>query len=189
MRTCSTCGNPLSHAHVNARYCSDSCRYRAQWERRRKAVCRGCGVECGYAASVKIDHLCRACRAAEDDHAERRDCKCPTCRRRRAARSRAYRAKRNASGVPLGGGGSRWISSTARLSIYERDRWTCWLCQRTVDRALIGTHSTWRPSLDHIVPRIHGGGDDASNLRLAHFRCNARRSDGRFAPEDFRVAA
>jgi hypothetical protein len=30
-------------------------------------------------------------------------------------------------------------------------------------------------SLDHIVPRSHGGGDHPHNLRLAHRSCNSRR--------------
>ena len=35
------------------------------------------------------------------------------------------------------------------------------------------------PSIDHIVPRSQGGGDDLANLRLAHWGCNrARKAKG-----------
>lgn len=73
--------------------------------------------------------------------------------------------------------------------IYERDRWTCWLCEDAVDQSLIGSHSEWRPSLDHVVCRSQGGTDDPDNLRLAHWWCNIMRNDERaYSPEDFRAA-
>jgi 5-methylcytosine-specific restriction endonuclease McrA len=30
--------------------------------------------------------------------------------------------------------------------------------------------------VDHIVPRAHGGSDDATNLRVVHRSCNGRRN-------------
>lgn len=65
-----------------------------------------------------------------------------------------------------------------RLAIYERDGWICGLCADEVNRELIGTMSHWRPSLDHIVPRSHGGTDEPENLRLAHWWCNSIRGAG-----------
>ena len=41
---------------------------------------------------------------------------------------------------------------------------SCWLC---------GTPGA--DSIDHVVPRAAGGGDDLANLRPAHRRCNSRR--------------
>ncbi len=80
-----------------------------------------------------------------------------------------------------------WISVQTRLAIYESDEWTCWLCEESVDRALIGTRSPWRPSLDHVIPKSRGGSHNPANLRLAHVWCNSVRSDGRaYKPEDFR---
>ncbi|AYR00966.1 HNH endonuclease [Arthrobacter phage Hestia] len=39
------------------------------------------------------------------------------------------------------------------------------------------SHDDWAPSLDHVIPRSKGGGDDEGNLRTAHRWCNAVRSD------------
>lgn len=71
------------------------------------------------------------------------------------------------------------LPHSTRLAIYERDGWKCGLCSADVDRALIGSHSPWRPSLDHIIPRSSGGSHDPSNLRLAHVWCNSVRGAGR----------
>ncbi|MGX9349179.1 HNH endonuclease [Microbacterium sp. KNMS] len=82
------------------------------------------------------------------------------------------------------------VTPAERVGIYEGDGWHCWLCEGAVDRSLIGSASIWRPSLDHVVPRVHGGSDELDNLRLAHWWCNVARSDGRaYSPEDFRVSA
>jgi 5-methylcytosine-specific restriction endonuclease McrA len=64
--------------------------------------------------------------------------------------------------------------------IYRRDSWTCQmpacLCPdgRAIDPELTG-HGTlpWAPSVDHIVPVVLGGRDDAANKRAAHQLCNA----------------
>lgn len=81
-----------------------------------------------------------------------------------------------------------WIPRAVRFSVYERDGWVCQICSDPVDSGLIGTMSVWRPSLDHVVPRVAGGSDDPSNLRIAHFWCNGVLNDGRaYCEEDFRT--
>lgn len=70
-----------------------------------------------------------------------------------------------------------WISDQRRLSLYERDGWHCWLCDEAVDAKLRGTHSKWRPSLDHVNPRSLGGGDEDANLKTSHWICNASRGN------------
>lgn len=64
------------------------------------------------------------------------------------------------------------MKSTLR-TIGERDSWICWLCGADVDASVSGT--PWAASVDHVMPRSRGGGNDAHNLRLAHRRCNSRR--------------
>ena len=61
-----------------------------------------------------------------------------------------------------------------------RDGWTCWVCEGDVDPDAPRA-SPSAPSIDHVVPRSKGGGSEATNVRLAHRRCNGRR--GSHLPE------
>ena len=63
-----------------------------------------------------------------------------------------------------------------RFDVFQRDGWTCWLCDTTV-RADVAAPHPLAATIDHLVPRIHGGSDDPSNLGTAHFICNSRRGD------------
>jgi 5-methylcytosine-specific restriction endonuclease McrA len=55
-------------------------------------------------------------------------------------------------------------------ALMARDGYRCWLCGLPVTRR--------RASRDHVIPRSKGGKNRASNLRLAHRRCNQRRGNG-----------
>lgn len=67
------------------------------------------------------------------------------------------------------------ISPRRRRRIYERDGWRCQLCGQKVDRR--SRYTDRAPSIDHIVPRSMGGGDEDENLHLAHRHCNAVKSN------------
>lgn len=71
------------------------------------------------------------------------------------------------------------ISPRARLAIYDRDDWTCQLCNFPVERGLHYRHD-WAPSLDHIIPQATTLIPDhsPSNLQLAHRMCNSMKGDG-----------
>lgn len=56
----------------------------------------------------------------------------------------------------------------------DRDGPACWLCCDTVDAGAYAG-SPWAGSVDHVVPKARGGGDEPGNLRLAHRRCNSAR--------------
>jgi len=56
----------------------------------------------------------------------------------------------------------------------DRDGWVCWLCGNGVD-ADAARGAPYAGSIDHVVPRAKGGGDEPANLRLAHRSCNGRR--------------
>jgi len=74
----------------------------------------------------------------------------------------------------------QWITPRTRMALYERDGWTCHLCNKPVPKDLEYSPDNYEPlypSLDHIVPRSHGGTDNPSNLRLAHTQCNSERRD------------
>jgi 5-methylcytosine-specific restriction endonuclease McrA len=73
---------------------------------------------------------------------------------------------------------SHWIAPRTRMALYERDGWTCHLCNEPVPQDLEWSNEDWQPhypTLDHVVPRSHGGKDEPSNLRLAHMLCNTLR--------------
>lgn len=138
---------------------------------------------------------CLECRRSNPPHGltgYNRGCKCEVCRsatsKRLAVWHEAYRVKhgeaystswRRRFAVEHGywpqTGGADYVNSATRLSIYERDGWTCQLCEGRVDPD--AEVFADRASLDHIVPRSRGGSDESSNLRLAHVGCNARRGD------------
>lgn len=69
--------------------------------------------------------------------------------------------------------GLTWLD---RMALYARDNWTCQICRDPVDYTA-DPNSDWYPSIDHIVPRSHGGTHEWENLRLAHTWCNSVRGD------------
>lgn len=67
------------------------------------------------------------------------------------------------------------------LEIFERDNWTCQICNREVPRDLDDLYHPDYPQLDHIVPLSYTGPDNPghvrSNVQLAHRLCNIRKSN------------
>ncbi len=70
------------------------------------------------------------------------------------------------------------ITRDRRLAIYQRDGWTCQLCDSPVDGSLPRNHPM-SASLDHIECQSWVLIPDhrETNLRLAHLRCNGVRGD------------
>ena len=68
--------------------------------------------------------------------------------------------------------GSKWIRKDRRLAIYIRDSFTCCYC---------GCSLKNRPAadvtLDHLLPRGSGGGNESENLVTACRSCNSSRGD------------
>lgn len=58
--------------------------------------------------------------------------------------------------------------------LYERDRGTCQLCHRPVDRDLRWPHPG-SESLDHKIPIVRGGAHVWDNVQLVHALCNWRK--------------
>lgn len=58
--------------------------------------------------------------------------------------------------------------------IAAEDGTACCLCGEPVDMA-IASPDRLSPSIDHIVPRAHGGSDRRENLQLAHRGCNSAK--------------
>jgi HNH endonuclease len=85
----------------------------------------------------------------------------------------------SARGLGTRYGGSKWIRPTKRLAIYLRDGLACvWCGAGAEDEAPL--------SLDHLVPWIASGSNEATNLVTACRHCNSSRGDR--SVEDFAAA-
>lgn len=58
-----------------------------------------------------------------------------------------------------------------------RDGTACSICSEPVDMSSSRAESMFAPSVDHVIPKARGGGNEPGNLALAHFWCNAVKSD------------
>lgn len=124
---------------------------------------RGCRCdECKAGQAQRMDEYLQAFKEEHGLHPN-------TVRRKRFAEEHGYWPQL---------GGSDWIAPKIRHQLYERDNWTCQLCQEPIDREA-HWNDNYAPSLDHIVPQSHMLIPDhtPSNLRTAHRVCNSRRGD------------
>lgn len=60
--------------------------------------------------------------------------------------------------------------------LINRDGTGCSICGEQIDQDLDWPHPR-SLTVDHVVPRSHGGSHEATNLRLAHMSCNRQRSN------------
>ncbi|WP_396125399.1 HNH endonuclease [Arthrobacter sp. CJ23] len=58
--------------------------------------------------------------------------------------------------------------------VYATYEPVCHLCGKWIDVEATGNYG---PSVDHLVARSHGGSDELSNLKPAHFLCNSTRQN------------
>ena len=73
--------------------------------------------------------------------------------------------------------GRRWVPRALWSAILERDAWTCQICLRPINPDVTrGTRANDLPSIDHIVPLVHSGSNDSTNLQAAHWGCNLRKA-------------
>lgn len=68
--------------------------------------------------------------------------------------------------------GSSWIRREKRVAIYMRDGYKCVYC----GVCLMNSHARKR-TLDHVIPRIHGGTNDHRNLVTCCLACNDQKGD------------
>lgn len=156
---CPGCGASVRGARS---FCGDACRYRHR-DALKKLSCPLCG-EPSWPRRDGSPCYCRPCwklvKASSVEHGTqamylRRRCPCETCR---AARRRA----------------TKWITAVDREAIYREAGWRCEICGLVMSDAYMAD-DPWSPTLDHIVPRVYGGGDERENLRAAHMYCNSLR--------------
>lgn len=60
--------------------------------------------------------------------------------------------------------------------IFERDGWVCKLCGIPVNPDTVVPHP-FAPTIDHVVPLVHGGAHTRENTQCAHFYCNSIKTD------------
>jgi 5-methylcytosine-specific restriction endonuclease McrA len=63
-----------------------------------------------------------------------------------------------------------------RRRMYKRQKGLCWICGERMSIAPEHAGSDHFATFDHLVPKVEGGTKEQSNLRLAHQKCNGRRS-------------
>ena len=68
--------------------------------------------------------------------------------------------------------GMNWIRQERRLAIYIRDGFTCVYCTRDLRDVAPG-----ELTLDHLMPRERGGGNESTNLVTACRACNSSKHD------------
>jgi 5-methylcytosine-specific restriction endonuclease McrA len=68
--------------------------------------------------------------------------------------------------------GGKWIRPEKRLAIYIRDDFQCCYCGASLKNA-----EPCNVTLDHLVCRVYGGSNDATNLITACKSCNSSRQD------------
>lgn len=129
-------------------------RYAATWEQP-----RSCGV-CGTAFLKQYGQ--GALRAFCSDA-------CAGEARRRWKRAEKSKRRAQMRGLPA--------QAIDPIAVFERDRWRCHLCARSVRRAFRGSTDDLAPELDHVVPLAQGGRHVWDNVALAHRICNQRKSD------------
>lgn len=110
-----------------------------------------------YDARYRTDHQIERARASQA-YKPRRNAR---LRQRRAENPEHFRQRGRVARI-------RRIASV-RAIVFARDRGLCHLCGKPVARESM--------SLDHVVPRSHGGTNDVANLRCAHLHCNQRRQN------------
>ena len=186
---CVVCAEPFEARSVRSKLCSDRCRKAraASWYRDYYAAgnaydsaCSSCGkgMRRGGTSLGAGEAMCLGCRRQVHGYrGYKRGCRCATCR---AGVSERETERRRGGAAPTPGsrnGRGTWIDPVKRHRIYERDGWSCGLCGlETLKRHVAGDPLS--PSLDPVVPRSLGGGNEDENLRTAHIKCNAIRGDG-----------
>lgn len=183
-RTCARCGEKFmargdSVRAGNGRYCSHACRNRAN------NAARGFNPRAPRKSAVRKRAEKRAARAAVGTLSGKRvwiQGPCGHCGTEflptpggSYCSPECKEAARHARKLARGSVGT-WIKRRDRLALYDRDGYNCHICGESTSREYESS-DPWSPTLDHLVPRALGGGDEPDNLATAHLWCNSVRGD------------
>lgn len=171
-RFCKVCGKAITSPRATA-YCSDECR---------KEIARQTSQRIAASKKALKQVLCAECGkpfVPEYGDARRKFCSDKCNARYHKRIMRGTEAGKNATRRHNHSRRARlrnaFIESVDPSMVYDRDGWICKICGKPVDR-LLSFPDPMSASLDHVVPLVRGGMHEASNVQLAHFICNSRKS-------------
>lgn len=171
-RRCRTCDNPMPDADRRRRYCSPRCR--AQSPERRAAASARAALRSRELRTARSETwpVCVYCgvpylpiRAGQ---------KCPAEECKKDSKSMATSSHGGAERVRNTGKGGK-TETVAPLQVFQRDNWTCHICNQPTSRDIRDRRRPDSPTLDHVVPVEKGGAHTYENIRTAHFYCNGVR--------------
>jgi 5-methylcytosine-specific restriction endonuclease McrA len=154
LRICATCKRDMPAGRFAGSYCHE------------------CNTARASAARVPVattPAACDVCGALFDANGQRRFACSAAC-----TRTRNYRE--NSKHVLVRRARTRGAEAEAirPRDIFERDSWTCGICDEPVDRAKKAPHPR-SPSIDHVIPLSRGGQHTYANVQTAHLGCNVRK--------------
>jgi predicted nucleic acid-binding Zn ribbon protein len=179
LEDCVWCGGAIvAERAANAIFCSDGCRDEARSASRhhlsrpdyqaliRDRRCLECDTPIAQSRSIRA-RFCPGRSCLQQFNIRRWSSNNPDRVNEHGRASSQRRRARLAAAV---------TESFRHREIFERDGWTCQLCQEPVDPK--AQHPDPRSgSLDHVVPLAKGGHHTRANVQLAHLICNLRKAD------------
>lgn len=167
--TCTVCGADHMSARPDGKYCSAACKGTSQrkipstalvpW----KPAPRGVPAPPPPLRPIRKRWYAGTCRRCEtpfiSDQPRNRYCS-------RACLRADFKAKRRALQRDA------FVAAVYRARVFERDKWTCQICHRKVNRDAVAPHPR-APVLDHVIPLAAGGTHEPANVQCAHFLCNS----------------
>lgn len=177
--TCRACGEAFQYANKSGpspSHCSEACRS-PRVARTFPDACLVCGGNTGSYGTYRSYCSARCqteARRMPEGRPERDciECGCvldfsqlrPSGRRLRSDTRKCFDCRRNQ------------VPELKAKQLAERDGSTCSICGDAVDFALKWPNK-FSPSIDHVYPYSLGGGNEASNLALAHLTCNISKKN------------
>lgn len=163
-RHCLYCGTPMpTNRRANARYCSEPCRRKATVENDRDKRHKL------YAERPYRTVQCVRCQELIEGKPRQKYCKPCAIDAHKEAKYRCSVAYKHNLRMAT-------LEEFDRVEIYERDNWTCSLCQESIDRQLQYPDPD-SVSIDHILPISLGGTHSRDNVAAAHLGCNIRKGN------------
>lgn len=192
-RTCAWCSNLFTAKANHQRYCNRACKRRArevrlgrQQDHRNVANPQGHRLRSAQGATCKLIIVhCKTCNVVMVSRHNSKFCskQCKIDETGRRIMGLYHQATRSADV-------KRAMAWRRQIVAYlvQRDGADCGICGCHVDITLPSgpRGNKMGPSIDHVVPRSHGGGDEMANLRLTHWICNRQRGN-RGVPEQLKL--